>query len=68
MIHDACISGIFATDDDHMGFKLSWSGNDGFGEVSFDQGARLVIRSEYMGKDFVKEVLCKMVDDAILEE
>ena len=44
---------------------LKWTGR-GFGEVliSIHKNGKIVIESEHMGRDFVKAVLCKLVDDA----
>ena len=68
MITNATIGGIYSNETE-MGFRISWAGNkedSGFGQITinrFKNGA-IVIDSEYMGKDFVKKVLTKLVDDA----
>lgn len=47
---------------------FEWIG-DGFGEVVLQiAGGEVEIFSEKMGKDFVKKLLCNMIDDGILVE
>ncbi len=46
---------------------ISWDGPEGFGEVALIQdGHKILIQSENMGKGFVKELLCQLVDQAEL--
>lgn len=47
---------------------IQWICPQGFGEVwiDMDDENKARINSEYMGKDFVKMLLCKMVDNAEL--
>ena len=66
MVHSACIEGVFGNLTE-LGVKLSWIG-DGYGDISITEtetGA-IKIDSEYMSKEFVMEVLKKLVDDAEL--
>jgi hypothetical protein len=47
--------------------RISWSANIGFGELAirYDNiGNTTVIDTEYMGKEFAKQVLCKLIDEA----
>ena len=48
------------------GFTIRWATpNVGFGQFYFwHDGEKVQIASEHMGKEFIKKVLCKMVDDA----
>jgi len=66
---DVEIIGIFANEN-QVGFKLSWCDTiEGFGEILFTRNGsmfEIVIDSENMGKDFVKEVLVALVDKARL--
>ena len=68
MIIDATISGVYSNETE-MGFRISWSGNkedSGFGQITMNRlkNGAIVIDSETMGKDFVKKVLTKLVDNA----
>ena len=59
---------ITRTRDDFV--RLEWEDDQGFfGQIDFHMDFRgdWAIDSENMSKDFVKAVLCKMVDDAELE-
>ena len=52
-------------------FRLLWTAEGiGFGQIEFwvDADGCVEIFSEYMGKEFVKLALIKMVDDADLRE
>ena len=52
--------------------NLLWHNKDlGYGNISIIQdklSPDIKIYSEHMGKEFVKDVLCQMVDDAFLVE
>ena len=49
-------------------FSINWHSDDlGFGQVTFDYDInenKLHIDSECMSKEFVKELLCRMVDNS----
>lgn len=48
------------------GFK--WLGKEGFGAFWFTQenpGGNIYLDTECMSKDFIKKILCQLVDDAI---
>jgi hypothetical protein len=67
MVHSACIEGVFGNSTE-LGVRFNWKGTDGYGEISItktETGA-IEIDSEYMSKEFVMEVLKKLVDDAEL--
>ena len=52
-------------DNNKGGIAISWSTDDiGFGEINIikDKDDSIRIESEYMGKEFVKAVLDKLVD------
>jgi hypothetical protein len=52
-------------------FKILWSDEEQyFGEITFliAENGNVKINSEHMGKDFVKKVLCQLIDDAKLVE
>lgn len=53
-----------------VSFTLWWSGRYvGFGEFRFFyRDGELMIDNECMDKDFIKAMLCKMVDDATLTD
>ena len=67
MVHSACIEGVFGNLTE-LGVRLGWMGTDGYGEISITEMVEGTIRidSEYMSKEFVMEVLKKLVDDAEL--
>ena len=69
-IYDVKFEGIWCNSDS-VGFRIKWNSNIGFGQFDFltkgNKPDKLFIDSEYMGKEFVKAVLNKMVDDAILD-
>lgn len=48
--------------------KLLWNRYDGFGEIVIYQNDKkeLIIETEYMGKQFVKDVLNDIVDNATI--
>lgn len=52
------------------GFTVQWSAKGvGFGSFTFRKSdGTLVIANELMTKGFIKEVLCRMVDGAVLED
>ena len=53
---------------DSIGFKLSWVASEGYGELLIERAddGDWYIDSEHMTKEFVMEVLKKLVDDAKL--
>jgi len=66
---DAKILGIYANETE-VGIKIGWCDTErGWGEILITRNSPrfdIVIDSETMGKDFVKEVLNKLVDNARL--
>ena len=67
MVHQVNIAGVFANIDS-IGFSLSWVATEGYGELKIkcaDDGD-WYIDSEHMSKEFVMEVLKKLVDDSKL--
>jgi hypothetical protein len=67
MIHQVDFEGVFANTDG-MGIKLSWVASDGYGELQIKRAddGNCYIDSEHMSKEFVMEVLKKLVDDSKL--
>ena len=67
MVHRVYIEGVFSNTDS-IGFKLSWVASDGYGELLIKRAddGDWYIESEHMSKEFVMEVLKKLVDDAKL--
>ena len=57
---------------ENIGFTLNWSKDGvGFGQLSIRQMLEdnsIEIDSECMGKEFVKEILCALVDNATMWE
>lgn len=67
MVNEVNIEGVFCTMD-HVGFTLNWMATEGYGLLTFrfcDDGV-IRIDSEHTSKEFVMEVLKKVVDDAEL--
>ncbi len=58
------------SDRSDKSFTIYWNNGDGAGEITFVQNTSglAFLYSEKMGKEFVKGVLCKMIDDSVLEE
>ena len=52
-------------------FQINWAVNKiGFGEFYFyldDEDNKIRCSNELMSKEFIKEILCKMVDNCILD-
>ena len=67
MVHQVNIAGVFASIDS-IGFSLSWIATEGYGElrIEYTDNGDWYIDSEHMSKEFVMEVLKKLVDDAKL--
>lgn len=67
MVNQVNIEGVFSTID-HIGFTLNWMATEGCGllQVTFGDDGVLRIDSEHMSKEFVMEVLKKLVDNAEL--
>jgi len=67
MVHRVYIEGVFSNTDS-IGFKLSWVASEGYGEVriEYTDDGDWYIDSEHMSKEFVTEVLKKLVDDSKL--
>lgn len=51
------------------GIVIQWSGSIGFGEVSLYKGDKgeILIDTEYMTEDFVKNVFSRLIDKATLK-
>jgi hypothetical protein len=66
---EASIRGVFSNEE-HMGIAISWSGDQGFGEIVLKQkpNGKMFIDSEYMGMEFVQKVLSSLANNAILED
>lgn len=64
------IGGVYSNKDE-MGFRIYWNGSLGFGNININQfinkNGVIRIDSEHMSKDFVKKVLCSLVDQATFE-
>ena len=67
MVHQVSIAGVFANIDS-IGFKLNWVASEGYGEIRIEHAddGDWYIDSEHMSKEFVTEVLKKLVDDSKL--
>ena len=67
MVHQVNIAGVFASIDS-IGFSLSWIATEGYGElrIEYTDDGDWYIDSEHMSKEFVMEVLKKVVDDSKL--
>lgn len=54
------------------GVQFSWMAKDiGFGSMYFyisEKDGMVHCNNEYMSKDFLKRMLCKMVDDCVLDD
>ena len=64
------ISGVYSNKDE-TGFRIYWNTPMGFGHIDFCQfnkGGLIRIDSECMGKEFVKKILCALVDQSTLED
>ena len=57
---------IGAKGAEHKGFVIAWQANIGWGELSvyMTKDGKLLIDTECLGKDFAKQVLCQLVDEA----
>jgi len=55
----------------HNGFGISWSDPEkGFGQFAFyfgNGGEKVICSNELMSKEYIKKVLCAMVDNCELE-
>ena len=75
-ITQASISGVGGAIEGIAHVVVGWGAKDfGFGLITITTDARSLnrthktkIRAETMGKDFIKAVLCKLVDDAEIVE
>ena len=67
MVHQVNIEGVYANADG-IGFRLGWVATNGYGEIRIEHAddCDWYIDSEHMSKEFVMEVLKKLVDDAKL--
>jgi len=65
-LFSADLGGVYK-DKDHVAIVVEWSADIGFGEIIIKQYANddIVMDTELMGKDFVRDVLHKFVDDAV---
>lgn len=72
-IDEVRLEGVYANPEE-MGITLGWEGDEGYGLINFrfyypeteEQDYFIAIDSELMGREFVKQVLCQMVDNAKL--
>lgn len=61
------ISGVYC-DKEELGFRIYWNTEFGFGHISFSQptdGGLITVDSESVSKEFVKEILCALVDQSV---
>lgn len=74
---NALIDGVRASLDydgsKRFGISIHWYSDKGFGCIDISQHVvdgevHFMIDSEQMGKEFVKQVLCKIVDQAKMEK
>ena len=67
MVHQVNIEGVYANADG-IGFRLGWVATNGYGEIRIEHAdaGDWYIDSEHMSKEFVMEVLKKLVDDSKL--
>ena len=69
-IYGAELEGVFCNANTR-GFRVTWDSDVGFGQFDFyietNNNNKLIISNEHMSKEFIKEVLCKLVDVAILD-
>lgn len=69
-VYDANIYGV-RCNSDSFGFRITWDANVGFGQFDFKVDGEfphnIFIDNECMSREFIKEVLCKIADKAILE-
>jgi len=54
----------------HDNFGLNWSSKGiGFGQFYFyNKDGKIFCSNEFMSKDFIKKVLCQMIDECELED
>lgn len=58
-----------STDYKEGDIDISWQADYGFGHIAFEKdGDKTICHNESMSKDFVKAVLCKLVDDSVFDE
>jgi hypothetical protein len=65
-IVDVYIDGVFSNKDE-MGISIAWAAKGtGFGNISITEftTGEVLIDTENMSKEFVKEVLCALIDKA----
>ena len=73
-IYDVSIEGVVAylgelDREPRFRFTINWTGDKGFGEIAVinkPSTNEFFIDSEFMGRDFVKAVLCKLVDNSYI--
>ena len=67
MVLQVNIDSVYANADG-IGFRLGWVATNGYGEVKIEHAddGDWYIDSEHMPKEFVTEVLKKLVDDSKL--
>lgn len=54
----------------HKSFGLNWSAKGcGFGQFYFyEKDGKIFCQNEYMGKEFIKRIMCQLVDQCELED
>lgn len=69
-VYTAELEGVFCNADSR-GFRITWDSDIGFGQFDFyietNKNNYLVIENECMDKEFIKDVLNKLVDTAELD-
>jgi len=51
-------------------FRIHWGYGKGFGVIVFntDKSGKISLETEFMTKDFVRDVMNKIIDQAVLED
>jgi hypothetical protein len=66
-INNVEILGVKEKDENAGLLRIEWQYEKGFGVLNlFINNGKVEIDSEFMSKDFVKQILCKLVDEAKL--
>ena len=69
-VYNAEFEGVWCNADSR-GFRILWDSDIGFGQFDFyietNNNNKLVIENECMSKEFIKQVLDKLVDSAELD-
>lgn len=68
MKKDVELFGVYSNDE-YFGFSVAWGNKDGFGRIHFMQNHKtgtVEIDNECMDKEFIKNLLIELVDNATL--